>query len=198
MLDKREEIMAIARTVAQSHGYNGLSFRELAKAVGVKSSSIHYHFPAKEDLGAALARRYREDAKATLGEPIEPYESLAHLIGNFRLALERNNLMCLCGLMAAEYDDLPESVKAEVTGFADDLVAWLSQILSLLDPSRPSDAIRQHAFAIYAAIAGAQLTARGRGDITVFDTIIEGYRRCGLIPTAPPARPKKVHRRRNA
>jgi TetR/AcrR family transcriptional repressor of nem operon len=195
MLDKREEILSIARSVAQSHGYNGLSFRELAKAVGVKSSSIHYHFPTKEVLGAALARRYREDAKATLGEPTDPYAGLAHLIGNFRLALQRSNRMCLCGFMAAEYDDLPESVRAEVTGFADDIVAWLTHALSLLGPSRSGDATRQQAFAIYAAVAGAQLTARGRGDIGVFDRIIEGYRLCGLIPTKP-APSRKAHRRR--
>ena len=194
MLDKREEILAIARTVAQSHGYNGLSFRELAKAVGVKSSSIHYHFATKEALGAALARRYRDDARAELGEPADARDGLAMLIGNFRLALERDNRMCLCGLMAAEYDDLPDSVKAEVRGFADDVVGWLSQVLSRLDPRRSSNTIRQQAFAIYAAIAGAQLTARGRGDITVFDSIIEGYRVCGLIPTAP-ARTAKAHRR---
>jgi TetR/AcrR family transcriptional regulator, transcriptional repressor for nem operon len=183
MSDKREEIMAVARTVAQSRGYNGLSFRELAKTVGVKSASIHYHFPTKEDLGAALARRYREDAKAALGEPSEPYACINRFVESFRLALERNNRMCLCGIMAAEYDDLPDAVKAEVVGFADDLVAWLSQVLARLDPFRSGDAIKQHAFSIYAAVGGAQLTARGRGNVSVFDQIIEGYRLGGLLPT---------------
>lgn len=177
--------MAVARALAQSHGYNGLSFRELAKAIGVKSASIHYHFPTKEDLGAALAQRYREEAKAVLGEPAEPYSDIARFIESFRLALERNNRMCLCGIMAAEYDDLPDAVKVEVKGFADDLVAWLSQVLLQLDPSRQGTAIAQHAFAIYAAIGGAQLTARGRGDIGMFDAIVEGYRASGLIPAAP-------------
>jgi TetR/AcrR family transcriptional repressor of nem operon len=64
MQDTRETIMTLARATAQAHGYNGLSFRELAKAVGVKSASVHYHFPTKGDLGAALARRYREEAVA--------------------------------------------------------------------------------------------------------------------------------------
>lgn len=183
MLDTRDEILSAAKAVAQSHGYNGLSFRELAKAVGVKSASIHYHFPTKGDLGAALARRYREDARAILGEPDDPHASLAKYVAIFRMALERDNRMCLCGLMAAEYDDLPDAVKTEVTGFADDNVAWLSRVLSLLDPSRPSEAVNQHAFAIYAAIGGAQLTARGRGSLAIYDSIIEGYRRSGLIPT---------------
>jgi TetR/AcrR family transcriptional regulator, transcriptional repressor for nem operon len=60
--DKREMIMAAARLTMQAGGYNRLSFRELAKKVGIRSASIHYHFPTKGDLGAALARRYTEDA----------------------------------------------------------------------------------------------------------------------------------------
>ncbi|MDF2795086.1 MAG: transcriptional regulator, TetR family [Pseudomonas orientalis] len=53
--------MTAARKMVQTRGYNGLSFRELAKEVGIKSASIHYHFPTKGDLGAALAKRYTED-----------------------------------------------------------------------------------------------------------------------------------------
>lgn len=39
--------MASGRKMMQTRGYNGLSFRELAKEVGIKSASIHYHFPTK-------------------------------------------------------------------------------------------------------------------------------------------------------
>lgn len=188
MLDTRDEIMAVAKSMAQSHGYNGLSFRVLATAVGVKSASIHYHFPTKGDLGAALARRYREDAKVILAgvldEPVEPHVYLAKYTDIFRAALERDNRMCLCGFMAAEYDDLPEAVKTEVVGFADDNVAWLSQVMLRLDPTQSRERADQQAFAIYAAVGGAQLTARGRGNIAIYDKIIEGYRHSGLIPTA--------------
>jgi TetR/AcrR family transcriptional repressor of nem operon len=186
-LDTRDQIMATARAVAQAHGYNGLSFRELAKAVGVKSASIHYYFPTKGDLGAALARRYREEAMTLLdgylAEHLDPASCLAKYTDAFRMALARDNRMCLCGIMAAEYDDLPEAVKVEVKAFADDNVTWLSKVLSRLDPSRPIEAVHQHAFAIYAAVGGAQLTARGRGSISMYDSIIDAYRLNGLIPT---------------
>ncbi len=185
-MNTRDEILAAARPVAQAHGYNGLSFRDLAKAVGVKSASVHYHFPTKGDLGAALAGRYREDARALLdgylAAPVDPASCLARYVAAFRVALERDNRMCLCGIMAAEYDDLPDIVKAEVTGFADDNVAWLTRVLALLDPGRPADAVNQHALAIHAAVAGAQLIARGRGSLELYDRIIDGYRRNGLIP----------------
>ena len=51
--DTKQTILEAARRVVQSRGYNALSFRELAKEVGIKSASIHYHFPTKGDLGAA-------------------------------------------------------------------------------------------------------------------------------------------------
>jgi AcrR family transcriptional regulator len=57
--DMREAVMTAAKATVQSHGYNALSFRELAKEVGIKSASVHYHFPTKGDLGAALARHVR-------------------------------------------------------------------------------------------------------------------------------------------
>ena len=66
--DMREALLASARTTVQAHGYNALSFRELAKEVGIKSASVHYHFPTKGDLGAALARRYTQDGAAYLAE----------------------------------------------------------------------------------------------------------------------------------
>src|SRR5216684_6839557 len=47
-----------ARLTVQDLGYSGLSFRELAKDVGIKSASIHYYFATKGELGAALASRY--------------------------------------------------------------------------------------------------------------------------------------------
>lgn len=184
MADTREQIMAEARTVAQAHGYNGLSFRELAKAVGVKSASIHYHFPTKGDLGAALARRYREDARAMLGDPAaaDPWAELTRYAAIFRQALERANRMCLCGIMAAEHDDLPVAVRVEVTAFADENVEWLGRVLALIEPGRAAADVHAHAMAIYAALGGAQLAARGRGDIAVYDSIVETYRQTGLIP----------------
>lgn len=184
MQDTRETIMAVARATVQAHGYGGLSFRELARAVGIKSASIHYHFPAKADLGAALARRYHEDARAAfegfLDETPDMRERLRRYVATFRLALENGNRMCMCGQLAAEYDDLPEPVRAEVRAFADVNTAWLARVLAE-GGSAPAVA-EARALAIYAAVGGAQLAARGRGDVAVFDAIMETYRDSGLIP----------------
>lgn len=84
--------------------------------------------------------------------------------------------------MSAEYDDLPEAVKKEeVQTFADVNVAWLSKQLNAAGvvPRKKSE---ERARAIFAAVAGAQLMARSRSDISLFDTLIESYRATGLLP----------------
>ncbi len=181
----REAILAAARRTAQAHGYSGLNFRDLADEVGIKAASIYYHFPSKADLGAAVARRYWEDTaaglEAMLAETSDPARCLHQYPGVFRKALETGNRMCLCSFMAAEYDDLPEAVKHEVQTFADVNVAWLSRVLSAAAVVGVEQS-EARARAIFAAVAGAQLIARSRSDISLYDALIDSYRVAGLLP----------------
>jgi TetR/AcrR family transcriptional repressor of nem operon len=181
----KEEILGAARKAAQAHGYGGLNFRDLAQAVGIKHASVYYHFPTKADLGVAVARRYWEDTAAVLDEISEkatdPLDGLRQYASTFRKALETDNRICLCSFMAAETDDLPEAVKAEIQTFGEINVAWLSRMLVAAGVTGAKEA-EQRARAIFAAIAGAQLVARSRADIAVYDDLIDGYRSAGLLP----------------
>src|SRR6202034_2747088 len=130
----REAILEAARRTAQAHGYGGLNFREIGAEVGIKAASIYHHFPSKADLGAAVAKRYWQDTAADLGALFgktgNPTKALQAYPGLFRRSLEEDNRLCLCSFMAAEYDDLPDSVKTEVQAFADVNVAWLAKMLA--------------------------------------------------------------------
>jgi TetR/AcrR family transcriptional repressor of nem operon len=183
--NSRERILAAATRLAQAHGYGGLNYRDLADEVGIKAASIYHHFENKADLGAAVARRYWEDSAAALDDMLarsqDPLHCLRHYPDTFRKALETGNRICLCSFMAAETDDLPDVVMNEVRTFADVNVAWLSKVLSAAEVvgSRES---KPRARAIFAAIAGAQLIARSRSDISLYDALIESYRKAGLLP----------------
>ncbi|KPZ20016.1 TetR family transcriptional regulator [Pseudomonas syringae pv. viburni] len=83
--------------------------------------------------------------------------------------------------MAAEVEDLPGEVLREVMAFADINVAWLAEVLKCAATVSQAECERR-ARAIYAAVAGAQLIARTRADISVFDDLIASYREAGLIP----------------
>src|SRR5580704_14350256 len=96
----KEAILAAARRAAQAHGYSGLNFRDLADEVGIKAASIYHHFPSKAGLGAAVAKRYREDTAADLDalltEASDPVRALRRYPQIFRRSLESDNRLCLC------------------------------------------------------------------------------------------------------
>ncbi len=180
----REAILAAGRLSAQSHGYGGLNMRELAAEVGIKAASIYHHFPSKADLAAAIAERYWQDSKSRLNEIVEEgsaSEALRKYPETFRSSLENGNRLCLGSFLGAEYDDLPELVRKEVQTFADVNIEWLRQ--QLVEAALASEAEgNERARAIFAAVAGAQLLARSRSDIRLFDTMINSYRAAGLLP----------------
>jgi TetR/AcrR family transcriptional regulator, transcriptional repressor for nem operon len=182
----REDILAAAKLVAQAHGYAGLNFRDLAEQVGIKAASIYYYFPSKADLATAVARRYWEDdaayLEALLNESAKPLDALRRYPETFRWALENENRICFCSFMSAQFDDLPESVKIEVQTFADVNIAWLKKVLIAARVVSPKEA-EKRARAIYSGIVGAQLVARSRADITLYDSLVESYRTAGLLPS---------------
>jgi TetR/AcrR family transcriptional repressor of nem operon len=182
----RDKILEAATKIAQAHGYGGLNLRALADEVGIKAASLYHHFPSKADLATAVARRYWEDAAKGLdvlsSRTSDPAERLRRFPGTFRVALENDNRMCLCSFMTAEFDDLPEQVKKEVEAFTDVNVAWLGKTLVAAGIVGSREA-RKRAYAIFAAVAGAQLMARGRSDIKLFDALIKNYEAAGLLPS---------------
>lgn len=184
----KEVILTEARGIAQAHGYSGMNFRELADRVGIKPASIYHHFASKADLGAAVAKRYWEDAKANLDaihaeEENDPKASLRRYPEIFRRSLENDNRLCLGSFMSAEHDDLPKPVMQEVQTFIDVNVAWLGRMLVSAGIFSSDAAAQARARAIFASLAGAQLMARSRSDIGLFDSLVGTYQEAGLLPS---------------
>jgi TetR/AcrR family transcriptional repressor of nem operon len=181
----REEILAAAKLVAQAHGYAGLNFRDLAQQVGIKAASIYYYFPSKAELAAAVAKRYWEDSavylESLLKDSAKPLDALRRYPETFRWALANDNRICLCSFMSAQFDDVPDDVRKEVQTFTDVNTAWLKKVLIAAKIAPPKEA-EKRARAIYSAITGAQLMARSRADIALYDSLIDNYRTAGLLP----------------
>jgi TetR/AcrR family transcriptional repressor of nem operon len=76
---------------------------------------------------------------------------------------------------------LPPEVRQEVDAFTEANLAWLARLLETRRPGTGSAEAQQRAMAIFAAVEGAQLVARGRGDPAAFDAILAGYEAAGLF-----------------
>ena len=161
MSEKQIEIMDAAERRIRSAGYNGFSFRDVASDVGVKSSSIHYYFPAKEDLGVAVARRYRERF----------FEGLRDLSGSpetrlraaYGKAMEKDGQMCLCGVLGTASAFLPAEVALEAKQFFNCALDFL-----LSDSTLTSRKGRDWALQILALLEGAMMLALALGDADAF------------------------------
>ena len=180
-------ILDAAERITQAVGYNGLSFRDVAQAAGIRSASVHYHFPTKGHLGAALARRYADRLCEHLREAEAHGSDAARLlelfVGIFRATLLEDGKMCLCGMLAAEIDALPLEVRAEVRRFISMSIDWLSAVLAkaAAQPEQAAPAFRGRAQALFAALEGAMLVARALGDVAVFDSITAELQRAGMM-----------------
>lgn len=164
MTERLNDIMNAAERRIRSSGYNGFSFREIAADVGIKSASVHYHFPTKADLAAAVAKRYRERFEAGVADD-EAFGTarISAWRDAFRRALSDDGLMCLCGILAVEGNNLPEPVAAEVRQFMELGIATFSHAMDDEDAGPR----------IMAQLEGAMLLARSMDDTGIFDRATE-------------------------
>lgn len=133
-LSKREEILRIAGLELQTRGVSGLSFRELAARLDIKSSSVHYYFPQKDDLIEALARDYKEQTFAELLRRTESLKQgkprLLALLELIQEKLERR--ICTAGILAAESASISANARTAVAEFFTALNDWIqSELLAM-------------------------------------------------------------------
>ncbi|MDC0602821.1 TetR/AcrR family transcriptional regulator [Aliiglaciecola sp.] len=170
-----EQIIDIAESMIRSNGYHSFSFREIASQVGIKSSSVHYHFPTKADLAVAVAKRYSDSFFARLDELSAQFEEPEVLINEyvnmFRAALTIDRKLCLCGMLGAEKAVLPPSVLPEVKGFFIRNLVWLSHVAVTHGSNLSEDDIHQRASCLLASLEGALIIAQTLEDDESFENI---------------------------
>lgn len=160
---KAAEILDVAESHMRKGGFDAVSFRDLATAVGVKSASVHYHFPQKSDLGQAVVARYRDKIIEALGDPSADTaltDKLEGLFAVYSAALEDGDSVCLCCMLGAEARYLPEDVAAEVALFFKAMVDWTEAALA---GTFPADRARSLAAHFISALQGAMVLAVATG-----------------------------------
>src|SRR6202050_347440 len=89
-------ILDVAEQLAQTQGYNGFSYADIASQLGVTKASLHYHFPSKAELGRALIERYGILFGAALEaidqQAEEPAEKLQRYVGLYNSVLSNDRM----------------------------------------------------------------------------------------------------------
>lgn len=172
------QILDVAERLVQQRGFNGFSYANIAAELHVTKAALHYHFAGKAELGDALITRYRERFGAALAAlDAADLDAPAKLEGYADLYLDvlRNQRMCVCGMLAAEYLTLPERMQVGVIDFFNANEAWLERVIETGQREgtlRSDEVATDIARAIVGGFEGAMLVARPYGDITRFQAAI--------------------------
>jgi TetR/AcrR family transcriptional repressor of nem operon len=169
-----ERILDIAERLVQTRGFTNFSYADIAAELGITKASLHYHFPGKAELGQAVIARYGErfaealrDIDSTVPDARAKLEAYAGLYAD----VLRGNRMCMCGVLAGEYETLPDPMRAAVIRFFDDNQTWLVHVLDeglqdrTLEFSGSKEDVAQ---TILVTLEGAMLVARPYGDLGRF------------------------------
>src|SRR5690242_12000211 len=180
--DTRTLILDAAQDLIQRLGANAVSYQHLSDAVGIRKASIHYHFPAKQDLLEALIARYHayfiglvDRIVATESDPVR---MLDRYIGLFEATLRegRHDKACLCGMLGAELASLGDEAVRGIRRF---YRANQERLAAILQRGRDAGVFRFRgdpaglAGLIFAALEGAILLVRAEGGPKRFRTLAD-------------------------
>src|SRR5262249_44812529 len=160
MSDVANAIMDAAERRMQQGGFGGFSFREIGADVGIKSSSVHYHFPTKEHLAAAVIRRWSDRTSKNIDEAFQKDPDPVHVWTKaLRGTVFSEAHMCPCTVLGASTYDLPDQVAAEVTRFFK--MCQDKLVTQGLSPSRATE--------FFSTLIGAMVVANALRDTSLYD-----------------------------
>ncbi len=170
-----ERILDIAERLVQTRGFNNFSYADIAGELGITTASLHYHYRGKAELGHALITRYTQRFADALGQIDRDLPNArAKLEAYARLYADvlQGRRMCMCGILAAEYQTLPKPMRDAVIRFFDENQRWLAHLLkqgradkTLTFTGSPDDVAQ----GILSTLEGAMLVTRPYGNLAKFN-----------------------------
>lgn len=127
MSDIKKQLIEIATQTIQKTGVHGLTIRDLGKEVGIKSSSVMYHFKNKDGLMLEVVKSYNEFFFSHLeniqNSILDPKKRLEEVVTTLESVLEKDRL-CLCAMLACENESLDLCTTEETKYFFTSLEHW--------------------------------------------------------------------------
>jgi TetR/AcrR family transcriptional repressor of nem operon len=175
-----ETILDTAQSIVQEFGFNGFSYAHIAEKVGIRTASIHYYFPNKEDLGDALIARYYRNFISAIAEIDAVTQNHLEKLRKFVLLYGdpvQNYCTCMGVMLSTDLATLSDKTREGIAQLFTANLTWLERVL---DQGRREGQLHfkgdanwlAHQF--LASLQGAQLIARSFRDINRFDRIAEG------------------------
>jgi AcrR family transcriptional regulator len=210
--DMRHNIKRVATDLLIRHGYNGVSFRDIALLLGVTTTNIHYHFGNKQGLVDEVVRDYVTEVlarhQAIWRDPDRSLRGkLRQLVlynweryQQFNKGRDGGNAWSLIGRLRLDSEVLSESARTSLATFTSTLhelireavdEAWRSGEL------RDDAPLQDLAFLIINIVNSSSVFTQGTGGFDRLELFFDAFSRVMLsayagMPQPAPAARKRV------
>ncbi len=170
-MNRKDQILEVATELVQTRGYSAFSYRDLSDRLGITKASIHHHFPSKEDLGKAVAKKYNADVRAALAEVTrksdDPWVQLEGYVQFVLEIIHTQDRICAAGSVQSEINVVPKAMGKSMCRLVRYVIGWISDVIEngrdrrVMDfPGTPEN----QAAMIFSAAQGAMQFGRANGE----------------------------------
>lgn len=129
----RQQIVEYSADMLRANGFEGFSYLDISRHLGITKASVHHHFPKKVDLGLALCDWTQDwfeqglshfDARATSNwNKLERYvrAAMKHSLNEHKL--------CPISAFYSDLNKLPDSIKERVKALDDYELDWVTAVM---------------------------------------------------------------------
>ncbi|KZY31456.1 MULTISPECIES: TetR/AcrR family transcriptional regulator [unclassified Oleiphilus] len=132
-MNTKQRIVEFSADKLRDRGFDGFSYLDISRELGITKASVHHHFPKKEDLGLALCDwthdwlsqglAYFDQRAANHWNKLERYLSAA-----MKHALSEQRV-CPISAFYNDLSKLPDSIKVQIKKLDDIELAWVTKVI---------------------------------------------------------------------
>lgn len=192
--DTATKILDLGEMLIQTRGFNGFSYNDIAKELGIKKASIHYHYPSKTDLGRAAIERYlnmMDEAMNKAGRDAQhspetsSWSLLEFYFSSYFKFANTPDKVCLSGALAGDFLALPEDMKTSVVQFFDAHQKWITNVVQRGQKSgefTKNVAAKSFAQFLFNGLQGALLIKRATADMAQLNSVVSSAKQILITP----------------
>lgn len=133
--DTREKILESADRLLRSRGFNGFSYQDISRPLGIRNAAVHYHFATKADLGVALIDQFRQLLRdrtaAFMAGKGDPVGQLEAFIAFSTAECVEEHTVCPVGALCTDFYSLPGPVREAGQRLVNELLTWMTRVCAL-------------------------------------------------------------------
>jgi len=169
--DKRERLVAAAKTLIHQQGFNHTTLADIAEQAGVPLGNVYYYFRTKEDLAAAVIDERADEFRRLFGnwdrehrDPRARLLAYIDLVGRIRQTLATAG--CPVGGLCEELDRLQSGLSGKANGILKLHLEWATEQFRQLGKGGQSADLALH---FVSGVQGMSLLAHAFGDPGIVD-----------------------------